>query len=183
MRFSGYRVGARQLAGVGIGTASMRSNASVDCRWVGRGGELHGNAEVIFPKEHQDVQYAVLLLHCTFSEDVPPDGGYMVAALAAQDFVLYRCALARAEHGHSHPPSMSIASGELTLCTATGLAPGCVQLANAVDAAPSVDCLSLAAAAPSRQLEQFACLMWSRWSCWGCSKSCCCCCLGDFVLV
>ncbi|GJP84116.1 hypothetical protein CLOP_g14199, partial [Closterium sp. NIES-67] len=91
-RFSGYRVGARKLVGIGVIPRPMKGRMAVEqCRWFGPNlSALDCTANVSYSLGQQTSKHTEAVIEAAFNEDVPNTGGFLAVRIEGTDFVLYR---------------------------------------------------------------------------------------------
>lgn len=89
--FSSYRMDSRYFVAMGFGLLSHHNHRTMGlCSWTDTQGHVRQSVlRTLYPLEHHELLYEVVLLFCGFEKDVPP-GGFLEAAIDHEDVVLHR---------------------------------------------------------------------------------------------
>lgn len=91
LQYSGYRSGDRTFAAPGLHTKVLRKSRRLQgCTWFGKEGESQrGKLIILYEDEDFKEQYEVVVLKCEFRNPTSENGGYVVARVDNEEFVMY----------------------------------------------------------------------------------------------
>lgn len=115
IRYSSYRMNATSFASVGMALQYHHFKRVIGpCRWEGKDGEsVVGHLSPTFTHEHHELMYEVCMLICVFPKRIPL-GGFVIANVDLEEFVMYREEPGQLESIDAEPPFIS----RLTVCCA-----------------------------------------------------------------